>query len=470
MAKKITNEKEAIAAVRNSEDALESVPRALITAELCKVAIESHTSAFKYVPKTLMTAELWKIAVTRNGWVLEYVPDEFKTAELCNKAVEKSGGALGFVPKTLKTPELCEAAVKNWASALEFVPEEFKTQELCNIAVKVFFGALKFVPEAFKTRELCEAAIKINAHAFSNVPKTLMTPDFCLGAARINHHVIDFIPENLLTEEIQLVVKNKKRIIALRRKTLKGIKTKDHLLEALEKLNLKKYKEFIAKTVRPAVEIVKKKNASSFLACSHFGGLPDLPARTRWPEYNSIPYRFLGQINFADIPANDSLPHGGLLSIFVSDAQDDEHSIFYRDDGFVHAVYIPKLSNLETISPPPGFNIENPCEILVEFQPTVDIPFDEYQVKNWPFDDEEENEIYNEIRTSLKKDEHLLGYPAHNTLAYDPTPGPEWVSLLNLFSNRKLQWCWGDGDSLMIFIEKEKLKIFDFSYLKADAG
>ena len=44
------------------------------------------------------------------------------------------------------------------------------------------------------------------------------------------------------------------------------------------------------------------------------------------------------------------------------------------------------------------------------------------------------------------------------------------MSLITLMSNSELDWCWHDGDKLMVFIEKDKLLNKDFSCLKSDAG
>ena len=50
---------------------------------------------------------------------------------------------------------------------------------------------------------------------------------------------------------------------------------------------------------------------------------------------------------------------------------------------------------------------------------------------------------------SLPATRYLLGYPLNSTLAYDPTPGPKWWSLLTLGSDFSgLDWCWHDGDWL----------------------
>jgi len=65
---------------------------------------------------------------------------------------------------------------------------------------------------------------------------------------------------------------------------------------------------------------------------------------------------------------------------------------------------------------------------------------------------------------------YLLGYPLNTTLGYDPTPGPEWRSLLTLCSDDELEWCWHDGDWLVTFIEEQRLRAGDFSQVKSDAG
>ena len=70
----------------------------------------------------------------------------------------------------------------------------------------------------------------------------------------------------------------------------------------------------------------------------------------------------------------------------------------------------------------------------------------------------------------VPQEDHLLGWPDHNTLAYDPTPGPGWVPLLTVASHEQLDWCWQDDDNLMVFIEADRLAALDFSTLRCDAG
>lgn len=65
---------------------------------------------------------------------------------------------------------------------------------------------------------------------------------------------------------------------------------------------------------------------------------------------------------------------------------------------------------------------------------------------------------------------YQLGYPSCYSPAYDPALGLGWISLLTLHSHEAFNWCWHDGDNLMVFIERENLAARDFSDLKCDAG
>jgi uncharacterized protein (TIGR02145 family) len=96
--------------------------------------------------------------VKENGLALENVPEALKTAEMCMAAVENEGLALGDVPEALKTAEMCMAAVKNDGLALDFAPEALKTLELCIAAVKLDCDAIEYVPDALKekTKEAAE--------------------------------------------------------------------------------------------------------------------------------------------------------------------------------------------------------------------------------------------------------------------------------------------------------------------------
>ena len=163
--------------------------------------VSGNSSKLKSVPKDLITPELCKIAVKKNGYALEYVPDKLKTPELCKIAVENDYSALEFVPNKLMTPELCKLAVEEYGGALRYVPDKFKTPELCKIAVEDE-GDLKYVPDKFKTPELCKIAVENNRWALKHVPDKLMTPELCKLAVDSDGYALQFIPAKLKTPEL----------------------------------------------------------------------------------------------------------------------------------------------------------------------------------------------------------------------------------------------------------------------------
>lgn len=65
---------------------------------------------------------------------------------------------------------------------------------------------------------------------------------------------------------------------------------------------------------------------------------------------------------------------------------------------------------------------------------------------------------------------YMLGYPPVSTLVYDPTPGPEWMPILSVYSDDGLEFCWHDATSLHVFITRAALAARDFSALRADVG
>ena len=85
--------------------------------------------------------------------------------------------------------------------------------------------------------------------------------------------------------------------------------SRNEFLEMIERSDIAKHKEYFRQVLRPAIDILKNKDAEPQLGCSRFGGAPDLPAGSEWPTYGMKPYRFLGQINFAEIPLIEASLH-----------------------------------------------------------------------------------------------------------------------------------------------------------------
>ncbi|MBB1335183.1 DUF1963 domain-containing protein [Pseudoalteromonas sp. SR44-5] len=195
---------------------------------------------------------------------------------------------------------------------------------------------------------------------------------------------------------------------------------------------------------------------------SRFGGNPLVAKDFVWPEHNVGEYRFLGQINFSEIlDCPEPLPKSGLLSLFY--AYDHDGEIFWGAEGYVIAYYYPDINDLVMFE-----QAAVPQEAkVIRLETGLEIPKHEELRSDWPFDT---NLLYELPYLIGHRENYMLGYPSFCSLAYDPTPGDEWLPLLTLASHDGLGWCWHDGDKLMVFIEKEKLKNADFSCLKTDAG
>jgi len=220
--------------------------------------------------------------------------------------------------------------------------------------------------------------------------------------------------------------------------------------------------EYLRKIAKPRVDIELVDDEPTAV-CSRFGGEPFVPRDFKWPAHDIGEYRFLGQINFAEIQdAPPILPRSGLLSLFY--AYDEDGECFWGDDGYVLGFFWDDFGNHAIASSP---STETPAARRIRLTGSIDIPRHPELRKDWPFDEDALYELADAIDANR---EYLLGYPSFNTLAYDPTPGPEWISLLTVGSLDEFDWCWHDGDTLMVFIEPAMLERKDFSHLKSDAG
>lgn len=230
-------------------------------------------------------------------------------------------------------------------------------------------------------------------------------------------------------------------------------------------LGLDDHREYLLGIARPCVEILTAK-ARVAKGCSKFGGKPDLPPEFEWPHHKAGPYRFIGQVNLADVPKGPhGLPTDGLLSFFYVHAEEGES---FPD--YVRVFRFDEPDTLRPVDPPVAVRLGG--TVAVKFQLGADVP--DWPcgeaVKKWPVS-YEQHDAYWQLRRKLHpSDRYLMGYPHNNTLAFDPTPGPGWRSLLTLGSDDDLEWCWHDGDWLVTFIEETRLRAGDFSLIKSVAG
>jgi uncharacterized protein YwqG len=225
---------------------------------------------------------------------------------------------------------------------------------------------------------------------------------------------------------------------------------------------LSSHKDYLDKLTIPSVDISLSSDIPMAYE-SRFAGVPFVSKNFVWPIHKEGEYRFLGQINFSEINNRpESLPESGLLSLFY--AFDEEGNIFWGDDGYIIGYYWPEIGSLSLYSQMRNSPVATKKIVLnggIEIPRHVDLR------KDWPFNTDA---LYDLLDLDGCYENYMLGYPSYYTLGYDPTPGDEWISLITLASDNEFNWCWHDGDKLMVFIEKDKLAKRDFSYLKTDAG
>lgn len=215
--------------------------------------------------------------------------------------------------------------------------------------------------------------------------------------------------------------------------------------------------------IRPCVDMVLSDDFE--VSGSYLGGKPYLPSEFVLPDTpQGAEYVFIGQINLAELAEFElpaELPKTGVVSLFFNGDDD----AFWGDDDFIKAYYFADTTNFvshddkDTLTPSKG----------IGFVAGVDLPCNGYCEVSYPDD---VGAFYDKFYETFDViDDHLFGYPANDSLGYDPTPQDgEWLPFINLQSHDDLKWCWHDGDRLMVFIEKSALARGDFTNMKADAG
>lgn len=101
------------------------------------------------------------------------------------------------------------------------------------------------------------------------------------------------------------------------------------------------FKNNILATVKPVIEITLSPADDLPLWASKVGGKPYLPLDVEYPfSSDGNPLKLLAQINFSEIPTNDTLPKTGILSFFIENSLDKkyvygaDYSDLANQDGF----------------------------------------------------------------------------------------------------------------------------------------
>jgi hypothetical protein len=233
---------------------------------------------------------------------------------------------------------------------------------------------------------------------------------------------------------------------------------------------LREHAAWLRAAIRPAVPL-RFEGAGDRSGGGRFGGAPDLPPGVEWPRHRFGPYRFLGQLDLAELavhaaamdpPWRGLLPTAGLLSLFVGDDPtgeiDPSGEMFWGDPTYAIAHYAPPGAELARLSPPT--EVDFGSAVGVTYARGVELPFDGDQLRGVAgasavAKDRARLDAIADALDALRGEppcaDHLFGYPAHCSLAYDPTPAG-MLPLLTLVSSRERAWTWHDGDCLMLFV------------------
>ena len=116
---------------------------ALLTADLCAVAVQQSCKAFRLIPTPLRIAELCHMACSRDGNCLPFVPKPLLTDVLCLVAVQQNGLSMRFVPKQYQTHDVCMAAIDQNRRAIEYIKQPIRAHwayfhSMAPLAVPVF--------------------------------------------------------------------------------------------------------------------------------------------------------------------------------------------------------------------------------------------------------------------------------------------------------------------------------------------
>ena len=175
-----------------------------------------------------------------------------------------------------------------------------------------------------------------------------------------------------------------------------------------------------------------------------------------WPNKPLPELKFLAQINFSELPANDIFPKQGLLQFFIKD--NDSYGLFdenrslvvYHDDisqGNEHEIAFPNSPILKNAKMNFAQNTEHLSYSDFRFDKIVKQYTDSYS-----------ETLYKEFDGAGSK---ILGYPFF--CQYDPRDNNKYDTLLFQLDSKSPFVMWGDSGVANFFIKSKALKKLDFS-------
>jgi uncharacterized protein YwqG len=278
--------------------------------------------------------------------------------------------------------------------------------------------------------------------------------------------------------------------------------------------NLEKLKELIVKNIQPPYRNWTINNIKSnfIIYCdsidveiptghSKFGGYPDMPFNLKWPTSDKI-YLFLAQINFEELPHNEIYPNCGMLYFFVNFSYPEECVVIYSLSKELNK-QIPiaesyKKKNILSLflGKKKEFKVFSECSLSFDMEYTIpsydslfyrmiELNLQTHDPVNYINQETYFNELYHETEDRAK---HQLGgyYKGVQdscielTLEYEEDRNTflkkvgieeiekslEWTLLLQIDTDKRINFLWADNGKLFFFIKKKDLKKRDFSNVK----
>lgn len=150
--------------------AIEFVPRAYMTEELCMAAIKysvrcdyDEMHIWDKIPSEMITEKVCEAAAIYNQYTLDKIPAKYKSMAVYTNAVKRKGDLLEKIPLAAQNEDMYYEAVRQNGMNIKFVPEEKITEKLCLKAYEQTAQAAEYIPKQFLTADMCVAALNYSS-------------------------------------------------------------------------------------------------------------------------------------------------------------------------------------------------------------------------------------------------------------------------------------------------------------------
>lgn len=213
--------------------------------------------------------------------------------------------------------------------------------------------------------------------------------------------------------------------------------------------------------VQPALHVFPKRADEKKIAlgASKIGGLPDLPAGTKWPTNDGCPMGFVAQLRLEDLAKHGEkrLPAKGLLYFFVHDEP--------FADGYLAKACIFHTSDTKKLTRTPlpaGFQMHRDgkpmrkayCACQLTFVPTLTLPSPSNAALTRHLSKKEVASFEETLQLEHPVVSQILGYRNHGYDAENPATSQ---LLFRITSDPQADMEWGDEECLDFYVPQKDL-------------